>query len=306
MGAGWVAGSVRARLLLERRVGSETALAVAGAGSLDEALGLLSLGGLVPAGQGATLERAQRAVAASLALQVRLLAAWIPRDSAGGLRALASWFELVNMEDRLATFAGAAPRPPYELGMLSSAWAAAAETQSPDELRRVLARSSWGDPGSDDVADIHLALRLAWARRVASQVPDARTWAAGAVAIFLAGELFLAGRPVDEDLVRRVGLGRAWRDAASPVDLRRLLPLFAAWALEGVDDPAELWRAELTWWRRVAVDAERLARGRLDRGDVVLGAVALLAFDAMLLSVALAVAARDGSAPAREVFDALC
>jgi hypothetical protein len=306
MGAGWIAGSVRARLLLERRFGSETALAVAGAGSLDEALGLASVAGLIPDGQGATLERAQRGVAASLALQVRLLAAWIPRDSAGGLRALASWFELVNMEDRLATFVGVAPRTPYELGMLSSVWAAAAETQSPDELRRVLARSSWGDPGSDDIADIHLALRLAWARRVASQVPDARPWAAGAVAILLAGELFLAGRPVDEDLVRRAALGGAWRDAASPADLRRLLPPFAAWALEGVDDVAELWRAELMWWRRVVADAERLAHGRLDRGDVVLGTVALLAFDAVLLTVALGVAARDGSASAREVLDALC
>ena len=49
-----------------------------------------------------------------------------------------------------------------------------------------------------------------------------------------------------------------------------------------------------------------MTRSRLDGGDVVLGAVALLAFDAMLLTVALAVAARGGSAPAREVFDALC
>ena len=36
-----------------------------------------------------------------------------------------------------------------------------------------------------------------------------------------------------------------------------------------------------------------------------IGAVALLAYDAMLLSVALAAAARGGSATAREVFDAL-
>ncbi len=49
-----------------------------------------------------------------------------------------------------------------------------------------------------------------------------------------------------------------------------------------------------------------MVRGPLDGSDVVVGAVALLAVDAMLLTVALAVAAQGGSAPAREVFDALC
>jgi hypothetical protein len=306
MAAGWVAGSVRARLLLQHRVGRETALLVAQAGSLEGAVGLVSAAGAVPDVRGTGLEAAQRAVAATLALRVRLLAAWLPRGAAGELRALASWLELANIEDRLAYFGGAELRSPYELGMLSSVWNDAAATQSVDELQRLLAGSSWGDPGSVEPAEIHLALRLAWARRVSAQVPAARSWAAGAVAILLAAELFVAGRPVDDDLVGRVRLGGSWPEAGSLAELRGLLPPTAAWALDGVDDAARLWRAELAWWRRVAADAELMTRSRLDGSDVVVGAVALLAFDAMLLTIALAVAAQGGSAAAREVIDALC
>jgi len=306
MGAGWVAGSVRARLLLQHRVGRETALQVAQAGSLESAVEILSATDAYPDARSSSLEAAQRSVAASLALQVRLLAAWLPRDAAVGLRALASWFELANIEDRIAYFGGAEPWSPYELGMLSSIWSDAAATQSADELRGLLARSSWGDPGSGDPEDIHLALRLAWARRVSAHVPAARPWAAGAVAILLAEELFVAGRLADDELVRRVGLGASWPRAETIAGLQALLPAPAAWALDGIEDAADLWRAELRWWLRVAADAELMTRSRLEGSDVVLGAVALLAFDAMQLSVALAAAALGGSPAAQEVVDALC
>jgi hypothetical protein len=305
-GAGWVAGSVRSRLLLEHRIGRETAQRVSRSDSLESALGLLTTTGVLADTDGSSLEDAQRTVAASLALRVRTLTAWLPRDAAGGLRALAAWFELANVEDRLAYLEGAELRSPYELGVLSSIWRDAAAAQSVEELRRLLARSSWGDPGCDDREGVHLALRLAWARRVSAQAPVARPWAAGAVAILLAAELFVAARPVDDDLVRRVGLGRSWPRAGSVAGLRELLPSRAAWALEGVDDEAQLWRAELAWWRRIVADAERMIRSRLDGGAVVVGAVALLAFDAMLLTVALAAAAQDGGAPVREIVDALC
>jgi hypothetical protein len=306
MAAGRVAGGVRARLLLQHRVGSEAARLVARAGSLESAVGFLSSTGVVREARGASLETAQHAVAAALALRVRVLAAWLPRDAAVGLRALASWFELANIEDRLAYFGGAELRSPYELGMLSSIWNDAAAAQSVDELRRLLAGSSWGDPGSGDPEEIHLALRLAWARRVSAQVPAARSWAAGAVAILLGAELFVAGRRVDDDLVRRVGLGGSWPQAGNLAELRALLPAVAAWALGGVDDVTSLWQAELAWWRKVAADAELMARSRLDGSDVVIGAVALLAYDAMLLTVALAAAAQPGSPAALEVVDALC
>ena len=306
MAAAWVAGSVRARLLLQRRAGPETALLVAQAGSLEEAVGVLSTTGAAVEARGASLEAAQRAVAGSLALRIRLLAAWLPRDGVAAMRALAGWFELVNIEDRLAYFTGAELRTPYELGMLSSVWAGAATAQSADEVRRLLAGSSWGDPGSDDRDAVHLALRLAWARRVSTQVPVARAWAAGAVALLLAGELFV-GRTVGR---RRPRASRAARPVVGRRGVRhrvaRRAPRIAAWALDGVDDPAGLWRAELAWWRRVAADAESLIRASLGGSSVAIGAVALLAADAMLLTVALAAAAQRGRTTAREVFDALC
>jgi hypothetical protein len=219
---------------------------------------------------------------------------------------VAAWFELANVEDRLAWFDGAELRSPYELGMLATAWTDARETRSREEMRHVLARSSWGDPGSDEAEAVHLALRLAWGRRVSAQVPALRALANGAIALLLAGELFVAGRHPDDDLVRRAALGRHWREAATLSQLRSLLPATAAWALLGVDDPADLCQAEIRWWRQVVAEAERMTRSRLDGGAVVLGAVALLAFDAMLQSVALAVAARGAASGAQEVIDALC
>jgi hypothetical protein len=304
---GWVAGSVRARLLLGRRVGPESARELARAESLEHALQLLV--GTSYARQsvlGPGLEGAQRAVATSLALSCRVLAAWLPRDASVGIRAMASWFELANLEDRIGYLAGGELRPPFELGVLSSVWEAAAAAGSLDELRRLLGRSTWGDPGSDEPQDMQRWLRLSWARRVTKQAPAASAWAAGALAILLAAEMFVAGRFFDPQLARRLGLGEAWHDAGGIAELRERLPGRAGWALAGVEEPAELWRAELSWWRRVGLDAETMTRTRLDDPGVVVAAVALLAIDALRVSTALAVAARSGSAPALEVLDALC
>ena len=307
MNPGWVAGSVRARLLLEHRVGPEAARELGRSGSLRAALEVLS--GTPYARHvhaSPRLEDAQRAVAASVALSCRVLAAWLPRDAAVGIRAMASWFELANIEDRIAYLAGGELRPPFELGVLSSVWEAAAEAGSLDELRRLLGRSTWGEPGSDDPQDIHLWLRLSWARRVTQQAPGAATWAAGALAILIAAEMFVAGRFFDPRVARRLGLGEAWNEATTVAELRERLPARAAWALTGLDDPSELWRAELAWWARVVRDAEAMTRARLDDPGVVVAAVALLAIDAMRVSTALSVAARSGAGPALEVLDALC
>lgn len=306
MSAGWIAGSVRARLLLGRRAGTERATAIARAGSLRDAVRLLAGTIYTPAGLVDSLEDAQRAVAAGTALQLRVLAAWLPPGGAVGLRALAAWFELVNIEDRIAYLVGGDLRRPFELGILSSAWDAASSTQSVAELRKALAGSSWGDPGSDDPQEIGLALRLAWARRVAAQAPEAQPWAAGAVAILVAEELLVGESRTASVLDGPAGPGRAGLGARTVADVREQLPAQSAWALEGIDDGADLWRAELRWWRRVETDAERLVHGRLDGRDVVVGAVALHALDAVRVATALAVAATGGSAGAREVLDALC
>ena len=304
---GWVAGSVRARLLLGRRVGPETARELARSESLEQALQLLAgtpYGRHAPVGP--ELGGAQRAVAASVALSCRVIAAWLPRDASVGIRAMASWFELANLEDRIAYLTGGELRPPFELGVLSSVWEAAAAAGSLDELRRLLGRSTWGDPGSDEPQDLHRWLRLSWARRVTMQAPAASSWAAGALAILLAAEMFVAGRFFDPQLARRLGLGDAWHDAGRIAELRERLPVRAAWALAGVDEPAELWRAEIAWWRRVGFDAELMTRARLDDPGIVVAAVALLAIDAVRVNAALAVAARSGATPALEVLDALC
>jgi hypothetical protein len=85
--------------------------------------------------------------------------------------------------------------------------------------------------------------------------------------------------------------------------LRDALPREAAWVLEGVDAPAELWRSEAAWWRRVEDDAVRFARSAQMGIDAVVGCAALLGVDAWRTSGALESAARGGAA--LEVFDAV-
>jgi hypothetical protein len=306
MSAAWVAGCVRARLLLGRRAGVELAREAAARTSLAGALAVLASSSFAAAGGARTVEQAQRAVAERLAVELRLLAAWLPRAGAGALRALCGWFEISNVEDRLAYLTGGTLRRPFELGILSSVWTAASGAQSPQDLRAALAASSWGDPGGESPAQLHVGLRLGWARRVHAEVPEARAWAAGAAAILLAELLFLGHHRPDAGLVRRAELGTAWPQAASVDDLRRRLPRQAAWALAGVSDPAELWRAELAWWQTVAAEAQALVRSsRLGRG-VVTGAAVLLALDALRVSTALAVAAGGSRPVASEILDGLC
>jgi hypothetical protein len=266
---------------------------------------LADTGYAAAAGSWATLEEAQRAISACTALDLRVLAAWLPRGAATGLRSLAAWFELVNIEDRLAYLEGAPLPTPIDLGVLALAWNAAEGAQSVTELRAALGASSWGDPGSDDPRDIQLGLRFGWARRVAAHAPEARAWAEGAAAVVLAEELLVARRPVDPRAVRRLDLGSSWPGSQSLGELRARLPRRASWALEGVDEPADLWRAELAWWRAVGAEAELMLRRHREGRAVVVAAVALLGLDTLRVVTALAVAARAGSGASREVLDAL-
>ena len=137
MSAAWVAGSVRARLLLERCAGVETVKQLAGAESLAEAVVGLSGTAYAPVAKSpeTTLEEAQRVVAGCTALQLRVLAAWLPPEAKRLLRSLAAWFELVNIDDRLAYLAGGGLRPAFELGVLS---------RSGTPLRRPRAQTSFG------------------------------------------------------------------------------------------------------------------------------------------------------------------
>ncbi len=302
---GWVAGSVRARNMLARRIGREQARRLAVAGSLDDALAELSAsayGRFVQPGM--DLARAQRGIAETALWHVRVLAGWSPPGAIEAIRALAAWFELANIEDHLVYLAGGEAPTPFVLGGLATAWERVAETRTPSEARAALAGSPWGDPGADDLAGVLLGLRLAWARRLLDSLDDVGPWVQGAVALLVARELFLAGRAPDELLARRPrDIGTAWAQAGSLRALRDALPAEAAWVLDGVEEPADLWSAEVAWWRRVELDAEALAHAPLMGEQWVVGTIVLLGVDAWRAAGALESAARGGTADALEVFD---
>jgi hypothetical protein len=102
--------------------------------------------------------------------------------------------------------------------------------------------------------------------------------------------------------------------AGSLAELAATVAPAARWALLRVTEPADLWAAELRWWRRLNADGTRLLAGRGTGGgpgagsgfgpDRMLGATALLAADAWLVRATLELADRGGTGTA-EVFDAL-
>jgi len=304
--AGWIAAGVRARLLLRRRLGRERARAVAESRSLGDALALLAATGyaveLEPAH---SLEEAQRAVARSVLFHLRLLAGWLPPGGAGLARALAAWFELVNLEERLAFLGGAELRQPFDLGALAIAWPAAAQAQTAAELRSAIAASAWGDPGGETAETVHFGLRLSWARRVLGAAPELSGLVAGALALLVARELFVAGRPVELLTGGAIPvLGPGWETSRTLGELGEGLPERAAWALADIDAAERLWEAEAAWWERVEQEGERLARRPLEDRAVVAGVAALLAADAWRTSAALALADRGGPLELREALGA--
>lgn len=306
MSTAWVAVGVRSTAMRHRRLGLPATRALAASPSLDAALQVLAGGPYghdVRANQ--SLEQAQRAVVATLVWNLRVLAGWAPRDGVALLRALAAPIEAVNIDERLRGTSEGSPSP-YRLGALATAWPRLAATTDASSLRRVLARSPWGDPGSDDRHDIAVALRLSLAERVSVEVRDARPWAAGAAALVLARELgFRAARPSGrvKFLASRV-LGRAAGRADSLAALRAALPAAAEWALGGVDEPEQLWRAEAAWWARVDRDAAGMARRGGADARALVGTVARLAVDAWRVRGALELAARGGRVVVED-FDAV-
>lgn len=302
--SGWVAGTVRARALARRRLGAVAVRGLAASPTLTEALETLTgtpYGHDVQPGQ--TLAQAQHATSETLVWNLRVLAGWLPLAGVNALRAVASWFETLNVQAHLAELDGAPAVPPYRLGALATAWPRLAATTSPSAVRAVLASSPWGDPGTEQPAGIALALRTIAGRRVVSALPEAAGWVTGAAALQLARERLVVGRPpagpAASDL--RALLGTAALDATTWAELVDALPRDGRRALERVDDPDQLWRAELGWWQVVEGDAFRLLRRAGAGRPVVCGAVALLAVDAWRVAAALELAARGGR-PMR-VFD---
>jgi len=305
--AGWVAGTVRARAMARRRLGRQAAHELASQPSLATALALLSTSAYGRDLQGLSrLADAQRAVAATALWHLRILAGWLPPGGADQLRAVAAWYELANIEDRLASLAGDDVAQPFELGALASSWRRVSPGSSVSAVRSGLAASPWGDPGADEIGPIGVALRMAWARRLASDAAGASSWAAGRGALLVAGILAgglrsgkgtTPGQALPGGAVasaRRL-LGSGWQDASTLAELTTRLPGSAAWALEGTTAPEDLWRAELGWWNRVESDGLTARTATAGPGpEPVVGMAAALVADAWRVGAALEAAARGG------------
>ena len=302
MSAGWVAGSVRARALAGRRLGRARARRLAASGSLDSALRELAGTGYGRnARPGLNVAEAQHAIAATVLWNLRVLAGWLPRDGVAMLRTLAAWFELANVDEMLAAQDG----PLFELGTLETAWSRL-KADGPSGLRAALAASAWQDPGGGSTRAVRLGMRVRYAAWLSGLGEPALAWASGAAALLLAGEQ-AAGRgagPRSFETVRGL-LGAGAARAGSLAELQTGLPSQARWVLAGVRGPDDLWRAEATWRARVEQDGLRLLRTSGLERDTVLGAVAVLACDALRVRAALEVAARGSGAGHLEAYDEL-
>lgn len=297
MSAGWAAGSARARAIARRRVGAERARQIAASDSLETALRLLASG---PADRGAhpgqTLAAAQDSVTGAVLWDMRVLAGWLPPGGGQLMRPLAGWFEIANIDEKLQQLAGRPAGRYFELGALATAWSRLRNADSVADLRAALANSAWKDPGGDSERALRVGLRARWAGRVAALGEPASDWAAGAVALLLAGERFADGGTLQPALRNAAAglLGERSADAASIAELRDSLPRRLAWALAGVTSPADLWQGEAAWWCRVERDAVALVRTAALDFRPVLGAAVVLAADARRVRAALELAARGG------------
>ena len=305
MSAGWVAAAVRSRAMARRRLGPVDARALAASGSLSRAVELLVASPYDQRERSADPAAAAHGIAATLLWNLRVLAGWQPATGADALRRLAGWFEIANVDEHLQALCDEPAEPPFQLGTLATAWPRLAATGSRDALRGALTASPWGDPGGTAPREIQMAMRMRWAERVADGVESARPWAAGATALLVASEQLASGRPLPAAAAASAGriIGRAAVAAASLAELHATLPRAARWVLDGTTDPAELWTAEVRWWRRVGIDGARMLGGSRYRPDRSVGAAALLAADARLARAALECATHpDGDLA---VFDAV-
>jgi hypothetical protein len=314
VGAGWAAGVIRARALAARRTGRSAARELASSATLGDALRFLAA---TPyrrnVDAGSSLAEAQRAVAATLLWHLRVLAGWLPSGGADLLRPLAAGFEIANVGARLRSLAESRARPvtdeppeprPYLLGALDTAWHRLERAGTPHELRRTLASSLWGDPGADTPSAVAVAMRMAAAVRTARTVRPARRWAEGRVALLTARELFVGGRGLPEPARRLAAelLGARAVEASAFSDFQRLLPSASRWAVDGIDDARDLWRAEARWWAVLEEDGISMMRRLRYQPVSVVGAVAVLSVDAWRVRAALELAARGGGP--LEVLDA--
>jgi len=305
--AGWVAASTRGRALLTRTIGADLARSIATATSWASARDRLR-NTVYGAELASTADRrtAQLAAATATAWQLRVLAGWLPPASGGLVRTFAAPMEIANIEAHVAQLAtGTTSAPPIPLGTLGVAWSAVAKQRSADQVRVVLARSPWGDPGGADRATIALGLHVAWARRLGRHGPVAATWARGGAALLVAREQFAFDRSIPEVTARELDrlLGTAWRSASTTSELTDRLPKSARWILADVTSAADLWLGEITLMGRVTTDSQRVAAAARNERDTMAAIMALLLVDLWRVNAAIEAAGR--TPVITEVFDAV-
>lgn len=294
----WVAVSVRGRGLRSRRLGRIGAQRLAAAGSLEAALTELAS---TPYGRdvrpGMTLATSQHAVFATLLWHLRILAGWARPGGAEIVRQLSAGFEIANIVAKLARLTQRAAEPEYLLGALGVSWTQIEPTRSGSELRDALAGSSWGDPGTDDLAATRIALEACWAHRVADSVPEARSWAVAYAALLVARTLvFHYALPAEGAAHRhlRAVLGSCYEGATTLAELAAQVPPAVGWLFDGIGGAEALWQAEVRWWKRIESDGFRLCANPQPTAGSVVGFVAILAADAWRVRGALELAARGG------------
>jgi hypothetical protein len=274
--------------MARRRLGAAAARTLAASGPADAA----ELLAASPYRDRANAEDAAtvgHGLAATALWNLRVLAGWQPARGVAALRLLAGWFEIANVDEHLQLLRNRPAEPPFQLGTLATAWPRLAATGSAEELRAVLAASPWGDPGGSTPREIQLGMRTRWGERVAASVPPANPWAVSAAAVLLASEHLASGRPLPASSAAAVGrlVGRSALTATSLDELRSTLPHAARWVLEDIAHPADLWHAEVRWWRRVEEDGVRMlgdSRFGLHR---TVATAALLAVDVRRVRAAL-------------------
>ncbi|MBP3036733.1 hypothetical protein J2M53_10810 [Arthrobacter sp. zg-ZUI100] len=294
MRSDWVAASVRARSMAQRRVGAGTCRELAAAAGLQAVLPRLadSVYGDELSGV-RTLAQAQRATRRTVLWQLRVLAGWLPAGGTRLIRAAAAAFEADNilaLDRALHRNQPAGGSPDFDLGGLATAWPRLRTAATAEELRAALATSPWGDPGpGTSAADV---LTVVWLRRLASEAAAVRPWAATAGVLICARLLLVERTEPGERLVSllRPLIGTGWTGSDGLQALRSSLPPASAQVLEGVESTSDLWRAEAGFAGRVEADGFSLLRAGLPGPDVVLGAMAVLAADAWRVRAALAAA----------------
>ena len=318
MGAGWVAGTVRAKAMARRALGADAARQLAASTSLGEAQRQLQATPFRSAAETRlSLDEAQHAVAATILWDMRVLAGWLPRDGVSLLRLLAGWFEIANVDELLQALAGRPSGAEFQLGALATAWPRLREASSAAEVRHVLSASAWGDPGGETDRDIRLGMRTRWAGRIAASGDRARDWAAEAAALLTRARPSvpaIAGTPAEpggsdaaQGRVRAVGrpVSPGRRGPAPVTRPRPQRPASGLAAEPAQAEPlqADPWHTEAGWWRKVEYEGRALLRSSATSSEPVLGAVVVMAADARRVRAALGCAARGGRP--LEVYDAL-